>query len=225
MASLQLNAVTAIRFEFALQAQPGRFGGTSVYFADGSMGELGAATCGSAGSVVRPPPPPPPAPSPPVDESGLPATCASFPDFMTYSDAVTTACCSDPAVTCPPGGIPSACTAACADILLPMQSRCVDMLAAVGMTSAVDAAVATCPPPPARCGTFPEFMQYNQQVTAACCSGEFASSCVAGLPSTSCDDQCAAVLLPMQRACSAFLISVGMQDTISGAVAACGSGH
>ena len=71
----------------------------------------------------------------------------------------------------------------------------------------------------------PEFMQYNQQVTAACCSGEFASSCVAGLPSTSCDDQCAAVLLPMQRACSAFLVSVGMQDTISGAVAACGSGH
>ena len=45
-----------------------------------------------------------------------------------------------------------------------MQSSCVDMLAAVGMAAAVDAAAATCPPPPLPCGTFPEFLQYMDEV-------------------------------------------------------------
>jgi hypothetical protein len=158
-ASLQLDAVTAIRLEFALQSQPGRFGGTSIFFDGGSVGELGAAACGAAGGSGPPPPPPPPAP-PPADGVTLPTTCASFPEFITYSNAVTDACCNEPGVTCPPGGIPSSCTAACADILLPMQSSCVDMLAAVGMAAAVDAAAATCPPPPLPCGTISRQLQH-----------------------------------------------------------------
>ena len=74
----------------------------------------------------------------------LPASCASFPEFTIYSDIVNQACCSDGAA-CPPGGIPTSCTADCAAVLLPMQATCANFLALIGMAATVDAAVANCP--------------------------------------------------------------------------------
>ena len=73
------------------------------------------------------------------------------------------------------------------------------------------------------CTSYPEFMGYSQEVTAACCD-DASAPCVAGLP-TACSDACADVLLPMQRACNDFLGNIGMQPTINAAVATCGSGH
>ena len=103
----------------------------------------------------------------------LPATCSTFPEFSIFSDLVTTACCTG-TVVCPPGGIPSSCTADCAAVLRPMQQTCgsksatiagakattvgvchrlaltvpmcgAGFLTNVGMAATMDAAVATCP--------------------------------------------------------------------------------
>ena len=61
-ASLQMDAVTEVRFEFNLQYKPGLFGGDPVFF-DGDTGclsELGAAACAADGAVVPAPTPPSP---------------------------------------------------------------------------------------------------------------------------------------------------------------------
>ena len=104
-----------------------------------------------------------------------------------------------------------------------MQTACGTFLTMIGMQATIDDAVATCPAPLAPCGSYPEFMAYSQTVTAACCDDPSAP-CVAGLP-TACSDACAAVLLPMQRACNDFLGMIAMQDTVNTAAATCGSGH
>eukprot|EP01043_Picozoa_sp_COSAG02_P003653 COSAG02_NODE_90_length_37755_cov_29.833364_38_plen_1386_part_00 len=72
---LSLSSVTAIRFEFALQAQAGAFDGSRIFFEGGSLGELGAAACTSLPheTFLSPPPlapPPPPLPAPPPPSSG-----------------------------------------------------------------------------------------------------------------------------------------------------------
>ena len=221
VANLRLDAVTAIRFQFTLQGQPGRFGGTSVYFNDGNVGELGAATCGSS-QHPSPPPPPPAARPPPPPATGGPRTCTTYPDFMAYSQDVTAACCDDAVAPCV-AGLPTACSVACADVLLPMQASCRDFLGMIGMQATIDTAAASCPAPLEPCTSYPGFMAYSQTVTAACCD-DAASPCVAGLP-TACSDACSDVLMPMQLACNDFLGMIGMQDTINAAAATCGGGH
>ena len=135
------------------------------------------------------------------------------------------ACCDALGATCPPGGIPTTCDGACAQILLPMQERCLDFLKTIGMADAVNAAAATCPLPAEPCTNFPEFTTYNMHmvVTAACCDAPGAV-CVGGLPTT-CTPGCGEVLVPMQRACADFLAMIGMADTVGAAVASCGSSH
>ena len=59
----------------------------------------------------------------PAAAPDLPTSCGSFPEFSTFSSMVNAACCSD-GVECPPGGIPTSCTEACAAILIPMQQTC-----------------------------------------------------------------------------------------------------
>jgi hypothetical protein len=216
-ANLRLDALTGIRFEFALQAQPGRFGGSPDYFTDGSIGELGAAACGPIGSAGPPMPPPPPSPAP--DEQ---QPCTTYPEFMAYSQEVTSACCDDASAPCV-AGLPTACSEACADVLLPMQTSCHDFLGMIGMQETIDMAASSCATPLEPCTSYPEFMAYSQEVTLACCD-DASAPCVAGLPTT-CSDACADVLLPMQRACHDFLAMIGMQQTISTAAATCGSGH
>ena len=98
-ASLGLDTVTGIRFEFNLQAKPGRFDGEVVFFTGGTMGELGTEACNDSGqSPMRPPPPPtpttpppPPAPTGGGGEEDGDAPCATYPEFMAQSAAVTAA--------------------------------------------------------------------------------------------------------------------------------------
>ena len=59
-------------------------------------------------------------------------SCGSFPEFLPLVQAVTAACCTT-GVECPPGGIPTTCTAECAAVLLPMQVR--TNLSSFGLTS------------------------------------------------------------------------------------------
>ena len=172
---LQLETVTAIRFEFRLQAKPGRFDGHRVFFTGGTVGELGSEACGddSGQSTTHPPPPPPtttPAPTPTGGdgEGGTDAPCATYPELMAQSATVTAACCDDPAAPCSGTGTPSACSTACAAVLLPMQRACADFLVTIGMQAAIDSVVATCPAPaPAiPCTDFSEFGAASQTVTA-----------------------------------------------------------
>jgi hypothetical protein len=69
------------------------------------------------------------------------------------------------------------------------------------------------------CTTYPEFMSYSHEVTAACCDDDSAP-CVAGLPTT-CTEQCSSVLIPMQLACDDFLGVIDKQETVNAAVSTC----
>jgi hypothetical protein len=91
----------------------------------------GCSVAGSAGSAGK-------------QARDLPTSCATFPEFMTFSNIVTEVCCSA-GVACPQGGLPAACTADCADVLLPMQRACAEFLVSVSMSETVDAVAATCP--------------------------------------------------------------------------------
>ena len=191
-ASLQLNAVTAIRFEFALQAQPGRFGGTSVYFADGSMGELGAAACGSAGSVVRPPPPPPPPPAP--------LDC--FSEFLAIQDSLFAGCCAD---GCPTGA-PTSCSDECSAVVLPYAESCVESVRADPDLAAVLDIIGMCSESSAPAG--PDCLQMlvdrTEEMNSACCVD--AADCPDGEPTT-CSATCADVLEPYFEICSGWVKS------------------
>ena len=78
-------------------------------------------------------------------------------EFVRKSALVTAACCTastpcpdvyaDPPVGHLPvdGGIPTTCTSACAESLLPFQRQCAAMLEATSLTAIVAAAAATCP--------------------------------------------------------------------------------
>jgi hypothetical protein len=100
--------------------------------------------CEMQSTATAPPPSPPPAPPALEPALDFPQTCTTFPDFNVFADIVTTVCCSE-GVVCPPGGMPTACTADCATVLLPMQRKCGDFLALVGMAATVDEVIADCP--------------------------------------------------------------------------------
>ena len=171
------------------------------------MGELGTEACSDNGQSTTNTPPPPRTPPPPGN--GADAPCASYPEFVAQSAAVTAACCDDPAAPCSGTGTPSVCSTACAAVLLPMQRACADLLVMLGMQAAIDGAAANCPAPaPAiPCADVAEFGAASQTVTAACCDDP-AHPCVAGLP-TFCSHSCGAVLpqviakTPQQMRCIA----------------------
>ena len=123
------------------------FGGTPEYFTDGSLGELGTAACGYAAGPPPPPTPPPPPPTPPAPTPGEQQPCTTYPEFMAYSQEVTAACCDDASAPCV-AGLPTACSEACADVLLPMQTSCHDFLGMIGMQETIDTAASSCAPPP-----------------------------------------------------------------------------
>jgi hypothetical protein len=80
-------------------------------------------------AVATCPPPPPP--------------CTSFAEFGVYSHAVTEACCSDDAPCA--NGVPSTCSQACEDVLLPMQRACAEFeIVMPDVQDAMDAAAAMC---------------------------------------------------------------------------------
>jgi hypothetical protein len=138
-------------------------------------------------------------------------------EFKPISDEVTAACCTD-ASTCE-GGFPSACDEACAEVLLPMQRECAAVLDMIQMAETVAAAAVKCPAPAAPCTSYPEYMIYDQEVTAACCDDP-SESCESGEPST-CGPGCATALAPMRRNCADFLSMIGLKDIIDAAAAKC----
>ena len=83
----------------------------------------------------------------------VPTSCPSYREFITFSDLVTTACCTPGSCAAGSGDIPTTCSAQCATVLRPMQSLCGNLLTATGMLGAVNQAASTCPgggftPPP-----------------------------------------------------------------------------
>ena len=93
-----------------------------------SYNHFGQADCEGAGccweggricvdSMTRPPPPPPP---PPVRPPSPPSCTGS--EFITRTHTVSDACCDETLHPCI-SGLPTACTSACAEVLLPMQVR------------------------------------------------------------------------------------------------------
>ena len=196
-ASLPLDSVTAIRFEFRLQSQTGRFAGSPVFFdaADGvsHMGELGAAACTASGATPPPPavtPPPPPAPR----------DCLA--DFLAMQEDMFTGCCDDGC----PAGAPTSCSAACDAVIRPYADACgdwarndptlADLVALIGICSA---------PAPAPA---PDCLQMisdrADQMNVACCAD--AADCATGAPTT-CGTTCADVLQPYFEVCSGFASS------------------
>jgi hypothetical protein len=67
--------------------------------------------------------------------------CTSYPEFLPYSTAVSDACCGDG--TCV-AGLPTKCSVACEEVLLPMQEECQDFLVTIGIDANIETAVATC---------------------------------------------------------------------------------
>eukprot|EP01052_Picozoa_sp_SAG31_P031384 SAG31_NODE_3318_length_4420_cov_2.018051_2_plen_250_part_00 len=214
-ASLPLDSVTAVYFEFGLQAKSGDFDGQRLFFTGGSIGELGPEACGDHSA---------PPPAPPSADGG--PSCASYPEFMLLMQSVGSACCGDPSYPCDATGVPTACTESCANELLPMQSVCADFLVRLGtgVRASVDAVAEMCPTtaPNIPCSNFAEFGVASQSVTEACCDDE--NPCVAGLP-TACNRACGEVLPPFYTACQDFLANIGMATNVATALATCGGGH
>jgi len=224
---LDLSSVTAIRFEFNLAYKPGTFAGAHVLFTDspGCTGELKENACSSDGTAAATPPPPakPAAPSPPTS-----VACSDVSEFIAASDSVTVACCDEPSEC--QQDMPTTCNADCAAVLLPMQRACADFMAGAGAAMAgaqtlIDAAAAECP---SSCADSSAFSAALKAVTAACC-GSPSASCQGGLPTTACDAQCAAVLLPMQHDCAKYMaedaMATAVQPMVAAAVALCERGH
>eukprot|EP01050_Picozoa_sp_SAG11_P006107 SAG11_NODE_461_length_9234_cov_10.929611_2_plen_934_part_00 len=235
-----LQGVTAVRLEFLLESDAT---GGAVFLGEeacdcGRPGDdtdrCAALRCGAdlgQGQPVVPPSPvpsmpPPPVPPAPVPPSPLPpppvsTSCNTYPEFAALSQEVTNACCDEdnPCI----GGMPTACSTACAVVLLPWQSVCADFLGVIGMEATIASAAAECHPPAAPCGTYPEFMAYSQLVTSACCDD--AANCVVGLPSATCSPTCRAELLSMRSGCASFLGVIGMEEAVNAAVATCGGAH
>jgi hypothetical protein len=151
-ASLQLDTVTDVRFEFNLQYKPSLFGGDPVFF-EGDMGcmiELGVAACATDGAFV-PAPAGPPAPPTDPSKGHVPsrsvdvASCSSTDEFAAVFAPVNTECCDEPAEDCSTGF-----PATCAAVLLPAQTACAEFMTAGGLAMAatkqlVDRAAALCP--------------------------------------------------------------------------------
>ena len=164
-----------------------------------------------------------PAPSP--SPSAATSSSCTGPEFMARSQAVTAACCDadNLEATCP-GGMPTACSTACAELLLPMQRDCASMVTMMGLENVIASAAAECPAPEPSipCGTGQEFFAYSQMVTAACC-GDSSAACDTGFPTAACSTECAALVLPMQSACGRFVTMMEMADVVANAEAECQS--
>ena len=179
--------------------QSGAFGGTAVFFvdADGSRhdseGPDAPNTCHA--SAVCP-------------------SCSSEAELSACTTAVNDECCNELSEDCS-SGEPATCNAGCARVLLPVQARCDEWLAAdqSGLGAFVkpllDAAAANCqapPPPPTSCGGYTEFNELiggSSALYSACCSDS--SACTDGMPSGSCSDACAAQVSTVHGACADFL--------------------
>eukprot|EP01051_Picozoa_sp_SAG22_P009373 SAG22_NODE_778_length_7279_cov_3.312256_1_plen_670_part_00 len=162
-------------------------------------------------------PPPPSSPSRSTNQS----SCMGPELFLERSSAITEACCDDdnPCVS----GLPTACTASCAAILLPMQRDCADMIQNLQLQDTIDAAASECQQQP--CSTPSEFSAYMHIVTTACCADP-AAACISGLPTASCGAECAAVLLPMHATCgSGSALSMAQIESVLDAVRVCNIGH
>jgi hypothetical protein len=142
-----------------------------------------------------------------------PRECASMGELNRFADAVTAVCCDVEADECDGNGVPARCDVDCAPAILEMQAVCGPFLLAQArflgaLKDDLDALEALCPanivPDPTVCATMEQFTDYADTVTSACCDGGGSNACVDGNP-TQCDDQCGAVLLPMQADCSAYL--------------------
>jgi hypothetical protein len=195
--------------------------GPRYIFRDGQTESEIAANnqCGGSAPLVGPPAPPIPAGSQCTDEDEL----------TDYTQTANSACC-DGNNPCKDGLLPQSCSQECATVLLPMQSACASFLSQGGMAlaplkSLIDTTAALCPQSPNECTTMEEFNAYAARVTAECCD-EPTESCSSGIPNT-CNDGCAAVLLPMQASCSDFLSGLiyrELKSTIDAAAAHCDRG-
>ena len=95
----------------------------------------------------------------------------------------------------------------------------------------IDHAASLCPSPLPSCSNNDEFADVFAPVNVECCD-EPSEDCSAGFPTT-CNEGCAALLLPAQAACEDFLIGGGLvmgpvKKLIDHAAALCphsGSGH
>ena len=133
-----------------------------------------------------------------------------YPRCASAADAGWDAC------GCPPGWGWSTTTADCR---------------ASGSTSEAEAqACISGAPLSSSCGNLREFQGMMDPLNLACCGG--GSDCNSGVPS-SCDAQCAAVLLPLMANCQSFLAqpkNAAITALLQGAAARCpsskgGSGH
>ena len=189
----------------------------------------GDSTCNSCVAIVEPviviedhtEETPAPSPSP---SAAMSSSCTG-PEFMARTQAVTAACCDadNLEATCP-GGMPTACSTACAELLLPMQRDCASMVTMMGLDNVIASAAAECPAPEPSipCGTGPEFMVYSQMVAAACCDDS--SACDTGFPTAACSTECAALVLPMQSACGDLFTMMVDATAFNTAAAVCRSG-
>ena len=235
--SIDLSAVTAVRFSFLLSTVPldvaraPASDGVTIFAASDGQGtcitQADAGDCHQIGTglATRPPPAPPPSTgTPPPPPALAPAgACSTGPEFMERSQAVTDACCGQAAGPCE-SGMPTSCDQECAAVLLPMQTDCSGFIVMMGLQDVIDTAVSHCQAPADPCTTGGEFMAYSGRMTAACCSDPSAA-CAAGFPTARCSSGCATVLLPMLPACDTFLTMMGMQAAAGTAMAICQSGH
>jgi hypothetical protein len=121
---------------------------------------------------------------------------------MDLNDAFVAGCCAD---GCPEGA-PTSCTADCSRVLLPIADSCGDWLKtdealASGMAAVVSlAAMCRTPPSPPGPNCVTMLSAIADSMNKACC----ADGCPDGAPTT-CDDACAAVLVPYFEVCSGFV--------------------
>jgi hypothetical protein len=199
--ALDLALVTAVRFEFFLEAQPGAFGGTAVFFVDADDSRHD-----SEG---------PDAPNA-CHASDVCPSCSSEAELSACTTAVNDECCNEPSEDCS-SGEPATCNAGCARVLLPVQARCDEWLTAdqsglgAFMKPLLDTAAANCqapPPPPPTCGQFAEYsalVSGSSALYAACCSSGSSACTPAGMPSDSCSPACATQVNAAYAACTEFL--------------------
>ena len=184
--------------------------------------------------VTTPEPAPEPTPEPtPIHPSPSPGgstnqltpgvTCDDYGSMNDLIGIINAKCCNDPGEECT-NGLPMTCDAECAAVLRPFRSVCDEFLTSPmnsGIRDAVDAAIALCAPV-ATCNDYASFNQLLDPLNDKCCNDP-GESCSQGIPTT-CDAECAAVLLPMAQACSSFLqssMNQGIWDAIELATAMC----
>lgn len=149
------------------------------------------------------------------------AQCSDFASMTLYSQRVVTACCKAPQ-SCP-GGFPVSCSAECALELVPMQRDCSSFLNQSPLTkttlSTINSVVETCPAP---CDDYGDFSKGLEGLTNFCCDDP-GEKCTGGVP-TSCDMECATVLIPFSKVCGKFLsqaMNTGIKKVVDQAISTC----